>query len=143
MSNQLGAHKNFSKLLDRVQDLSGIDMIDTKDTGKLTFKQEQDMRESMSANQNTMRNNKDIYAENCPEYFTCQQYQPCPICSKCKNKASNLYVACQNCQIPICGHKQSDIERMIKRSNFRMEMEQSDLGAQIKKEVARRGINET
>lgn len=136
---QMAGHKNFNQLLNKVQDISGIDMVNTKDTGKLTHHQEQEMRAAMTSNQNTMRNNADIYAENCPEYFTCHQYQPCPICNKCKNKASNLYVACQNCQIPICGHKQSDIERMIKRSNFKMKMTGSDLGAQIESEVERRG----
>ena len=60
----------------------------------------------------------DIFEEKEPKAKTCPRYNPCPICSKCMNKASHLYVACQICNIPICSHTYKNREDMIKRDNF-------------------------
>lgn len=79
---------------------------------------EQKLRRELDKNNKLMRNNKDIFEEHEPKTKTCPRYNPCPICSKCMNKASHLYVACQTCQIPICSHTYSDREKMIKRKNF-------------------------
>lgn len=49
----------------------------------------------------------------------CTRYQPCPICYKCMVKASHLFIKCQNCQIPICGHNERARNFMIRRENYR------------------------
>ena len=64
--------------------------------------------------------NKIVFEQNEPKFKTCPRYNPCPICDKCMNKASHLYVACQTCQIPICSHTYADRNKMIKRENFRV-----------------------
>lgn len=79
---------------------------------------EQKLRRELDKNAKLMRNNKDIFEENEPKVRTCKRYLPCPICSKCMNKASHLYVACQTCKIPICSHTYADRDKMIKRKNF-------------------------
>lgn len=48
----------------------------------------------------------------------CPRYRPCPICYKCREKATHLYVKCEGCRIPPCGHKEADREFMIRRENF-------------------------
>lgn len=50
--------------------------------------------------------------------LSCPRYHPCPICYKCLNKASHLYLKCQVCRIPPDGHKESDRQFMIRRENF-------------------------
>lgn len=62
--------------------------------------------------------NKIIFEQNEPKFSTCPRYNPCPICYKCMNKASHLYVSCQTCKIPICTHKYEDRIKMIKQENF-------------------------
>jgi hypothetical protein len=47
----------------------------------------------------------------------CSRYYPCPICYKCMEKASHLFVKCQSCNIPLCQHKDSDRKFMIRRNN--------------------------
>jgi hypothetical protein len=79
---------------------------------------EQKLRRELDKNDRLMRNNKDIFEEKEPKAKTCPRYLGCPICSKCMNKASHLYVACQTCKIPICSHTYADREKMIKRKNF-------------------------
>ena len=79
---------------------------------------EQKLRRELDKNDKLMRNNKDIFEENELKSRTCKRYLPCPICSKCQNKASHLYVSCQTCKIPICSHTYADREKMIKRKNF-------------------------
>lgn len=79
---------------------------------------EEKLRRELDKNDRLLRNNKDIFEEKEPKTKTCPRYNPCPICSKCQNKASHLYVACQTCKIPICSHTYSDREKMIKRKNF-------------------------
>ena len=63
---------------------------------------EQKLRRELDSNNHLFRNNKDKFEEGEPKFKTCQRYSGCPICSKCVNKASHLYVACQTCKIPIC-----------------------------------------
>lgn len=79
---------------------------------------EQKLRRELDKNAKLMRNNKDIFEQEESKTKTCPRYNPCPICSKCQNKASHLYVACQTCKIPICSHTYTDREKMIKRKNF-------------------------
>lgn len=79
---------------------------------------EQKLRRELDKNDRLMRNNKEIFEESEPKTKTCPRYNPCPICSKCMNKASHLYVTCQTCKIPICSHTYADRDKMIKRKNF-------------------------
>ena len=79
---------------------------------------EQRLRRELAMNDKLGRRNRDIFDKNEPKYHTCPRYNPCSICDKCQNKASHLYVACQNCQIPICAHTYQDREKMIKPKNF-------------------------
>lgn len=48
----------------------------------------------------------------------CPRYDPCPICYKCRQKASHLFIKCQICRIPVDGHRERDREFMIRRENF-------------------------
>lgn len=75
-------------------------------------------RRALEQNSRLGRRNAELYREGEPKFKTCPRYDPCPICDKCRNKASHLYVACQTCRIPICSHTYEDRERMIKRKNF-------------------------
>lgn len=50
----------------------------------------------------------------------CNRYDPCPICNKCRVKASHLYTKCDSCSIPICVHENKIIERMIRPTNFEL-----------------------
>ena len=79
---------------------------------------EQKLRRELDKNDRLMRNNKDVFEQNELKFHTCNRYNPCPICSKCQNKASHLYVSCQTCKIPICSHTYADRDKMIKRKNF-------------------------
>ena len=62
--------------------------------------------------------NRIVFEQNEKKFHTCPRYNPCPICDKCMNKASHLFVACQTCKIPICSHTYTDREKMIKPENF-------------------------
>lgn len=79
--------------------------------------EEQKLRRYLK-NQKLGSPNKIVFEQNERKFHTCPRYNPCPICDKCMNKASHLYVACQTCQIPICTHTYEDRERMIKPKNF-------------------------
>ena len=79
---------------------------------------EQKFRRALEQNQRLGQRNRDVFEAHEPKFKSCPRYDPCPICDKCRNKASHLYVACQTCQIPICAHKYEDREKMIKRKNF-------------------------
>lgn len=61
--------------------------------------------------------NKELYQQEA-ERLRCPRYWPCPICHKCRHKASALHLKCQKCSIPKCAHKESDREFMIRRENF-------------------------
>lgn len=102
--------------IENLYEMAKSDTIDPM-TGQYKF-DEQKLRRQLDKNHKLMRNNKDIFEENEPKTKTCPRYSPCPICSKCLNKASHLYVACQTCKIPICSHTYADREKMIKRKNF-------------------------
>lgn len=107
-------NNNFLKgLYDMAKSDSHIDPL----TGMAKF-DEQKLRRELDKNAKLMRNNKDVFEENEPKTKTCPRYNPCPICSKCQNKASHLYIACQTCKIPICSHTYADRDKMIKRKNF-------------------------
>lgn len=82
--------------------------------------QEREMMQKM-LKQPKMKYNKDNYEEHEPRAQHCNLYNPCPVCSKCSNKASNLYYECQECLIPMCTHKHEDKSFLIKRSNFKVE----------------------
>lgn len=108
------ATNNFIQgLYDMAKSDSQIDPV----TGVPKF-DEQKLRRTMEANRKLGRRNKDVFQEGEPKFKTCPRYDPCPICDKCRNKASHLYVACQTCKIPICSHTYEDREKMIKRENF-------------------------
>lgn len=84
---------------------------------------EQKLRRELEGNKKLMARNSEIFSQE-PRFHTCKMYNPCPICDKCLNKASHLYVKCQNCKIPICVHQYKDREKMIKRKNFRIPVPQ-------------------
>lgn len=101
--------------------------IDEEGNSKLDeekFRREMDKQAEYS--KNFMRKNKDIFEESEPKIKTCLRYDPCPICEKCKAKASHLYVSCQTCQIPICVHDYKRITAMIKRKNFIIKIQRKE-----------------
>ena len=79
---------------------------------------EQKLRRNLEANRKLGRRNRDVFEQGEPKFKTCPRYDPCPICDKCRTKASHLYKACETCNIPICSHTYADREKMIKRNNF-------------------------
>jgi hypothetical protein len=78
---------------------------------------EQKLRRFLN-NQKMGRRNRDLFSDGEVKFHTCPRYDPCPICDKCRNKASHLYKECEECQIPICAHTYNDRQKMIKRENF-------------------------
>lgn len=60
---------------------------------------------------------KNLFDELATE-MKCNAYQPCPLCFKCMNRGMHLYEKCDQCAIPICGHKQKDREHLIRPKNF-------------------------
>jgi hypothetical protein len=109
----MASNNMIQALYDMAKSDSQIDPV----TGVPKF-DEQKLRRTMEANQKLGRRNKDIFQDGERKFQTCPRYDPCPICDKCRAKASHLYVACQTCKIPICSHTYDDREKMIKRSNF-------------------------
>lgn len=97
---------------------------------------EQKFRRMMAQNNRLGKRNRDIFAEGEPKMKTCPRYDPCPICDKCRNKASHLYKACETCKIPICSHTYTDREKMIKRKNF-VEIVSPEIMAVIKEQDRR------
>ena len=79
---------------------------------------EQKFRRALESNRKLGKRNKDIFEDGEPKSKTCPRYDPCPICDKCRAKASHLYKSCETCKIPICSHTYADREKMIKRKNF-------------------------
>ena len=61
--------------------------------------------------------NKKYYEEEVRR-VKCPRYDPCPICYKCRSKASHLYLKCQECKVPPDGHTEEHREFMIRRENF-------------------------
>lgn len=83
---------------------------------------EQKLRKALEQNTRLGKRNKDNYEAGEPKFKSCPRYDPCPICDKCRAKASHLYVACQACRIPICSHTYADRDKMIKRKNFEIKV---------------------
>lgn len=83
-------------------------------------------------NMKNHKSNKDLFEESYNCFTKCPRYNPCPICSKCQNKASHLYSKCEICEIPMCTHKYKDRENMIKRDNNAIYVTKETIG-KIKK----------
>ena len=98
---------------------------------------EQKLRRALEKNQRLGRRNRDNYEAGESKFKTCPRYDPCPICDKCRTKASHLYKSCETCKIPICSHTYQDRENMIKRKNFVINVapEVMDIIKKIDKEV--------
>lgn len=98
---------------------------------------EQKLRRALDQNMKLGKRNRDNYEEGEPKFKSCPRYEPCPICDKCHNKASHLYVACQTCRIPICSHTYADRDKMIKRKNFEIKVTEEIMNTikEIDKEV--------
>lgn len=106
----------MNKMIQGLYDAAKSDTVDNA-TG-MPKMDEQKLRRFLDSNNDLLQNNKDIFEKREPKTKTCLRYMPCPICSKCQNKASHLYVSCQTCSIPICSHTYADRDKMIKRKNF-------------------------
>ena len=113
--------KNF--LMEQLYDMASSKEQDPNGLSKFD---EAKLRKELEGNKKFMAKNKNIFAEGEPRFYTCRWYEPCAICDKCKNKASHLYVRCQNCQIPICVHTHKNITTMIKRKNFTLGLVSKD-----------------
>lgn len=107
MNNTLQGLYEMAKSDSSVDPITGVPKFD-----------EQKLRRNLEANRKLGRRNKDIFEQGEPKFKTCPRYDPCPICDKCRAKASHLYKACETCNIPICSHTYADREKMIKRNNF-------------------------
>lgn len=83
---------------------------------------EQKLRRALDQNRTLGSRNRDNYEAGEPKFKSCPRYDPCPICDKCRAKASHLYVSCQTCKIPICSHTYEDRDKMIKRKNFEIKV---------------------
>ena len=107
MNNTLQGLYEMAKSDSSVDPITGVPKFD-----------EQKLRRNLEANRKLGRRNRDIFEQGEPKFKTCPRYDPCPICDKCRAKASHLYKACETCNIPICSHTYADREKMIKRNNF-------------------------
>lgn len=85
--------------------------------------EEQRLRKAMNEHAGRVKRNKDIFSEREPQFFKCKMYKPCPICDKCEVKASHLFERCAECTIPLCNHKHKDKVFMIRRENFRLNLD--------------------
>ena len=72
--------------------------------------------------------NKERYKKD-RHFHSCPRYNPCPICNKCMNKASHLFVSCRVCEIPTCAHTHEDKVRMIRRDNFELYVDDDTMKA--------------
>ena len=107
MNNALQGLYEMAKSDSSVDPITGVPKFD-----------EQKLRRNLEANRKLGRRNRDVFEQGEPKFKTCPRYDPCPICDKCRAKASHLYKACETCNIPICSHTYADREKMIKRNNF-------------------------
>lgn len=117
----------YDKRLKGLYDMKGFE---NKDNNLII--QEQQFAKSVKENMKNCKTNKQIFSENKNCFTKCPRYDPCPICNKCLNKASHLYVKCAVCEIPICVHKYKDKEYMIRRDNFAINVSK-DTMEEIKK----------
>ena len=106
MNNTLQGLYEMAKSDSSVDPITGVPKFD-----------EQKLRRNLEANRKLGRRNRDVFEQGEPKFKTCPRYDPCPICDKCRAKASHLYKACETCNIPICSHTYADREKMIKRNN--------------------------
>lgn len=106
-NNMIQGLYEMAKSDSQVDPLTGVPKMD-----------EQKLRRALEQNNKMGRRNRDIFLQGERKFNTCPRYDPCPICDKCRAKASHLYVSCQTCNIPICAHTYQDREKMIKRKNF-------------------------
>lgn len=127
-----------NKLVEYLYDIAGTE----GDNGELSKLDEQKLKKALDNNKKLMARNKDIFSKEEPKFHTCQMYNPCPLCDKCLNKASHLYVKCQSCNIPICVHTHKDREKMIKRKNFRLPVDKNvyEHLLRIEKEYAKKNM---
>lgn len=107
MNNALQGLYEMAKSDSSVDPITGVPKFD-----------EQKLRRNLETNRKLGRRNRDVFEQGEPKFKTCPRYDPCPICDKCRAKASHLYKACETCNIPICSHTYADREKMIKRNNF-------------------------
>lgn len=107
MNNTLQGLYEMAKSDSNIDPITGVPKFD-----------EQKLRRNLEANRKLGRRNRDVFEQGEPKFKTCPRYDPCPICDKCRAKASHLYKACETCNIPICSHTYADREKMIKRNNF-------------------------
>ena len=107
MNNTLQGLYEMAKSDSSVDPITGVPKFD-----------EHKLRRNLEANRKLGRRNRDVFEQGEPKFKTCPRYDPCPICDKCRAKASHLYKACETCNIPICSHTYADREKMIKRNNF-------------------------
>ena len=121
MNNTLQGLYEMAKSDSSVDPITGVPKFD-----------EQKLRRNLEANRKLGRRNRDVFEQGEPKFKTCPRYDPCPICDKCRAKASHLYKACETCNIPICSHTYADREKMIKRNNFAITVEHETMQA-IKK----------
>ena len=126
MNNTLQGLYEMAKSDSSVDPITGVPKFD-----------EQKLRRNLEANRKLGRRNRDVFEQGEPKFKTCPRYDPCPICDKCRAKASHLYKACETCNIPICSHTYADREKMIKRGNFTIIVDKEVMEAiqQIDKEV--------
>ena len=106
MNNTLQGLYEMAKSDSNIDPITGVPKFD-----------EQKLRRNLEANRKLGRRNRDVFEQGEPKFKTCPRYDPCPICDKCRAKASHLYKACETCNIPICSHTYADREKMIKRNN--------------------------
>ena len=112
------------------QRLKGLyDMKDFNKKDNNMIIQEQKLAKTIKDNMSNYKTNKQIFDETESCFTKCPRYDPCPICNKCLNKASHLYVKCAVCEIPICVHKYKDKEYMIRRNNFSINVSKETMEA--------------
>jgi len=99
------------------------DMAQTKDNDGLSKLDEQKLRRVLEGNKKLGARNAVMFEEGEPKFNSCEMYDPCPICDKCRNKASHIHVKCQSCLIPICTHTYKDRAQMIRRENFKLNVD--------------------
>ena len=108
------------------KNLKGLYDLKNSNMPELSKYEEQKLRKEVMSNKKLFAQNKDLFAEE-KRFSSCSLYSPCHICHKCLNKASHLYVRCQNCGIPICTHRNKDRMTMIKRKNFQIKVSETTL----------------
>lgn len=103
------------------KNIKGMYDMANSNNNELSKFEEQKLLKQISNNKKLFAKNKDLFAEE-KRLTGCSMYYPCPICDKCLNKASHLYVRCENCGIPICVHTNKDKMTLIKRKNFKIKV---------------------